>query len=170
MTRMEWINLLGLLAVVAGGSTYVGRLSGRLDAINPEAAIVRINEARDAALGAIERAKGGFSDPEGLHAETFEWKNGQSDVQMIRVSEGICYLVAVTGRFQGYGEEVSTTQRVTSGSWVGIRCRENSVPELDAGSSPLLKQGSVRSRVPVLRMCGRHLPPVSRRGVGSAAG
>ena len=107
MTRMEWVNLLGLLTVFAGGAFYVGHLDGRLDAINPAEAIEDINAAKDTALEAIERANEGFSDPGSLHSGTFEWKNGEAEVQMISVTEGICYLVAVSGRFQGYGEEVS---------------------------------------------------------------
>lgn len=107
MTKMEWINLLGLFAAVAAGSAYVGHLSGRLDAINPEGAVERIESARDAALEEVGRANDSLSDLGNLHSDTFEWRQGRSAVQMIRVSEGICYLVYVTGRFEGGGETVS---------------------------------------------------------------
>ncbi len=107
MSRMEWINLLGLLTAVVAGAFYVGHLDGRVDTINPAQAIRDINATRDSALQVIERATEGFSDPGSLQSDVFEWRQGEGAVQMIRVTEGICYLVFVTGRFQGGGESVS---------------------------------------------------------------
>lgn len=62
MTRMEWINLLGLFAAIAGGAAYLGHLSGRLDAINPEGMIASINKAGTIAVREIEEAAGDLTD------------------------------------------------------------------------------------------------------------
>ena len=107
MSRTEWIKLLGLVGVAIVGALYIGELSGRVNTMNPEAAITRINAARDAVLEDIERMNEGFSDPTSLISRVYEWREGQQAVQMIRVSEGICYLVFVRGRFQGGGESVT---------------------------------------------------------------
>ena len=44
------------------------------------------------------------------------WQQGQQAVQMIGVNEGICYLVYVTGEFNGQGEAIEISER--DGFWV----------------------------------------------------
>ena len=107
MTRIEWINLLGLLAAAIAGAAYIGHLQGRLDTINPGKILERIETARADALGEIAEANKHLSGLGDLHTETYEWRQGEAPVQMIRVNEGICYLVYVRGKFEGYGEVVS---------------------------------------------------------------
>lgn len=111
MTKIEWINLIGLAAAVAAGAYYVGHLSGRVDAMDPDESIRRIKETEDEALKKLEAAVGGFSDPANLHSEEFSWTQGQPPVQMIRVNEGICYLAFIRGKFEGTGESVSIDSR-----------------------------------------------------------
>ena len=45
----------------------------------------------------------------------FSWEQGQSPVQMIPTSQGICYLTYVRGKFEGIRESVSITQ--DNGHW-----------------------------------------------------
>ena len=123
MSRIEWINLLALVVAVAAGGAYIGQLRGTLDSLDPDEVIGRVERAGEAALGQIaiaheglpeelvgrieragatalgeiERANAGLSSLGNLHSDRFDWVQGSSAVQMIRVSEGICYLVHVAG-------------------------------------------------------------------------
>jgi len=49
------------------------------------------------------------------HIHGYTWGKGQSSVQMIKVDEGFCALRGVTGKFEGYGENVIVNSR--NGYW-----------------------------------------------------
>ena len=114
MTRIEWINLLALFVAVAAGGAYIGQLKGTLESLKPDETLTRIEEARDRALAEIreeiKRARGPV-DHGRLHPERFEWTQGSSPVQMIRVSEGVCYLVSVMGTLDRGGDYLSVNAR-----------------------------------------------------------
>lgn len=82
-------------------------MTGRLDIIDSCEVLDRINNARDDALEQIGRASERLRDLGSLHSETYEWKQGNPAMQMIRMREGICYLTDVAGKFEGDGEFVS---------------------------------------------------------------
>ena len=131
MTRIEWINLLALFVAVAAGGAYIGQLKGTLESLNPDEILERIEKAGDGALVKIGEASDGVSklhaeivdrierierdgeavDLGSLHPERFEWTQGSSPVQMIRVSEGICYLVSVMGTLDRGGDYLSVNAR-----------------------------------------------------------
>lgn len=134
MTRIEWINLLALVVAVAAGGAYIGQLKGTLESLNPDEILERIEKTGDGALVKIREASDGVSDLHAeiaewmermermeragdavdlgsLHPERFEWTQGSSPVQMIRVSEGICYLVSVMGTLDRGGDYLSVNAR-----------------------------------------------------------
>ena len=128
MTRIEWINLLALFVAVAAGGTYIGHMNGTLESLNPDELLERIEKAGDGELVKIGEASDCVSNlgaeildrimkvngPENrgrLHPERFEWTQGSSPVQMIRVSEGICYLVSVMGTLDRGGDYLSVNAR-----------------------------------------------------------
>ena len=63
----------------------------------------------------IKRLKNRFSQGVSPKVTNFYWKQGQSPVQMIPTSQGICYLTYVRGKFEGTRESVSITQ--DNGHW-----------------------------------------------------
>ena len=115
MTRNETIGLCGLILVAVGGAFTAGELNGRIDGLGPD----RIRDAQDEALTAIDVAVTAFqSNVQFVSAtETWTWNQYQDSepVPLIRVSEGICYLVHVEGQFEGQGESVTILQR--DGRW-----------------------------------------------------
>ena len=56
MNKMEWINLLGLVAVTAGGAAYIGGLDARVRVLDTGEILASIQEAEAAALQRIEAA------------------------------------------------------------------------------------------------------------------
>ena len=109
MNRTEIISLCGLALVALGAVFTVGVLHGRVstltETLNPEAVL----RARNEAIDAIKEAR----DARQFIAatESWTWHQGADPVQLIRVDEGICYLVRVAGWFRGGGEAVSIVPR-----------------------------------------------------------
>lgn len=99
MRKPDWINLGILVIAIASGIAYLGHLEGRVDALQP----TKIESVAEEAVQKITQAAGIPI----LDKKQYSWKQGQSEVQMIRVAEGPCYIVYVSGRFQGEREAVS---------------------------------------------------------------
>ena len=95
------VSLGGLLIAVISGVFWFARWE--YEAFNG------IAEAKKEAIREIQEiGKKAFSDSDTI---TYEWKQGDGEVKMIRVREGICYLVYVSGMFEGHGEYVSIYER-----------------------------------------------------------
>ena len=102
MTTTEKINLGMLFAAIAGGIFFLGDLNGRVRTLER----LDIQAQLDQALNSLAQAAERFRNLGETDTETFEWQWQQQPREMIRKSEGICYLVYVTGRFEGGGEAV----------------------------------------------------------------
>ena len=101
MKRAEIINVCVLLLAVLGAVYAFGVLNGRINTLQPE----KITEAQEKALRAIDARLGAFKILPAT--ETFSWRESQEPVQMIAVSEGICYLTLITGFFHNEDEDVA---------------------------------------------------------------
>ena len=92
------------LIVVISAAFWFGRWEA-----DESKALKAIKEAKEEAIREFqETLKKTFSDPDNT---TYEWNQGDEEVKMIRVREGICYLVYVRGLFEGDGEYVSIHER-----------------------------------------------------------
>lgn len=105
MERWErWVSLGSFFIVVISGAFWFGRWEAQ-----ESKALERIDKAKDEAIGEFqETLKKTFSYPD---TTTYEWNQGDEEVKMIRVREGLCYLVYVRGLFEGQGEYVSIYER-----------------------------------------------------------
>lgn len=99
MRPIDWINLGLLIVAIAGGVWYLGQLDGRVNALQPE----KIRKAEEEAVRRINQ----LSQPPILDHKVYKWKQGKPEVEMLGETEGYCYLVYVTGKFEGGGEAVS---------------------------------------------------------------
>lgn len=100
----RWVSLGSFLIVVISGAFWFGRWEAQ-----ESKALEAIDEAKDEAIREFqETLKKAFLAPD---TTTYEWNQGNAEVQMIRVREGICYLVYVRGLFEGSGEYVSIYER-----------------------------------------------------------
>lgn len=114
MTRNEIIGLSGLILVAVGGAFTAGELSGRIDGLGPD----RIRDAQDKALRAIDARLAAMEITPATSEHTWVWdqdKHPRDSIELISVTDGICYLVAIEGRFEGEGESVSIVK--TGNSW-----------------------------------------------------
>lgn len=95
MTWKEWVGLVSLVVIVAGGAVGFGELRGELDALDSD----KIDNARDEAVAAInERLESVVSaNPE---FKTWKWDSDMGPVELIPVRDGICYLTGVAGFFR----------------------------------------------------------------------
>ena len=100
----RWVSLGSFLIVVISGAFWFGRWEAQ-----ESQALKAIDEAKDEAIREFQKTlKIAFLDPD---TTTYEWNQGDEEVKMIRVREGICYLVYVSGMFEGHGEYVSIYER-----------------------------------------------------------
>lgn len=109
MTRNEIIGLCGLVLVAVGGAFAAGELNGRINGLGPD----RIRLAQDEALRAIDAKLEAFQITAAVSEDGWVWhedRHRRQSIELIRVDEGICYLVSFAGRFEGHGESVSVVE------------------------------------------------------------
>ncbi|MCY3681561.1 MAG: hypothetical protein OXH16_09190, partial [Gemmatimonadetes bacterium] len=84
MERWErWVSLGSFFIVVISGAFWFGRWEAQ-----ESKALERIDKAKDEAIGEFqETLKKTFSYPD---TTTYEWNQGDEEVKMIRVREGLC--------------------------------------------------------------------------------
>ena len=69
-----------------------------------------VQEELDEALQSLEKATENYRNHWESDTETFEWNYPERPREMVSKSEGICYLVYVSGRFEGVGEAVEIVE------------------------------------------------------------
>lgn len=115
MSKTEWLAFVTVMVSVASVAVYVGKLSERVNALDldadSKAAVAAIKSARDRAVRAMHVQ---FRNPDN-HMTPFTWSQDQEPVQMLRADEGICFLSAVAGAFNGDREAVSV--EIIDGDW-----------------------------------------------------
>ena len=108
------IALILMLASVGVLFSFLKQLNA--DLASAEEGIARLSDELDVAdKEALEHIKAeSFSVDQ---TAEFAWRQGQGATRMIPVSEGVCFLTFVTGRFEGGGEQVRVS-RNSEGYWV----------------------------------------------------
>ena len=107
MSRANWIQL-GILCVAAiVALTAAVRAFENLRTRVENLESTNIEGARAKAIKEITDTGAAIAKFENWSSRPFVWKQGQEEIKMIKITEGICYLVYVTGDFEGQGEAVS---------------------------------------------------------------
>ena len=135
MTKMEWINLAGLIVAATAGSAYVGHLSGRVEAldINATESIEAIQEAEAAAREEIRAAADRFINSgsfPGYAVVAFNLAECPAGWREYEKAAG--RFIVGTGshsNFDRYGFELTELQLEDEG---GSRTHKLSVPEMPA--------------------------------------
>lgn len=110
MERVGALSAIVLAVVgISGGAWAFGALRGEVTALKPD----RIREAQEQAEQAIGDMVSAFaSGVRFVPAESgLTWRQGQDARKLIPVAEGICYLTAVSGEFEGHREVVRIVER-----------------------------------------------------------
>lgn len=105
---MDWINIGLIVTTVIGFEAYVGDIHGRLDGLKDQVHKLDPVKIREAEESAAARLRGLATSPT-LVDQTYEWEKGHDPVQMVKVSDGFCYLTKLTGNLNGRDEAVWIT-------------------------------------------------------------
>ena len=128
MRIQDWVGVVSIVGIVAAGAVVVGRLQAEVNQLRAQSSVAAIEAARDAALESVregvenavlemlaERSAAANADTTTTYAKWHQTTDN-STKSLLRISDGICFLVTVSGRFEGGGEALSVWEN--DGRWV----------------------------------------------------
>ena len=126
MRTQDWVGLAAIVASIAAGALFIGQLQtevrelrrqlearGPIEAIN-EVLAHALDELRASGQSVVAESLRGEAD---VQVHSWHQSSDNSPKRMLSISEGICFLTTVSGRFEGGGEFL-TVGPSDDGQWI----------------------------------------------------